>query len=328
MAPVLAALLLVGCGPKEDAGDSAAPEGASLTAVTFNSGTTEGMTHDAEPDDGYTGAHAVTSDTHYGDGLAWIPAVDATAQWFAELKPDIVVFQEIFHSEDCAIIPPDQHADFVCERWQAGDPVVAQEVLGPDYEVRCHPGKNDKCIAVRSAFGSLGELDGFDVEGCGSGARVARGLIERTDGSELTVVNYHGSSGLTPEDQDCRTRQVDQVFVDLGDGEPGANGSRNLVMGDLNTDPGRWGDIDTSAARWNDFVGDKGDLQFHTEVGPEAEPSYLLANIDHVMSDAFSGDCWTAGISEGHDDVIDAVYFDHKPAVCDLSDEFLSSSAR
>ena len=32
-------------------------------------------------------------------------------------------------------------------------------------------------------------------------------------------------------------------------------------------------------------------------VGPDAEPTYGgIANIDHVLSDAFQGDCWTAGI--------------------------------
>jgi len=311
-------LLLTACG--KGPADSATPASASFLAVTFNTGTTEGLAHDAEPDDGYTEDHAMLSDTHYGDGLAWIPAVDATREWFAEVRPDIVVFQEVFHSEDCAIIPAEAQGDFVCERWQPGDPVVAQEVLGGSYQVACHPGKPDKCVAVHRDFGTLrGDLAGFTVDGCGSGARVARGVIDRADGTELTLVNYHGSSGLASEDQDCRARQVDQVFVDLGDGEPGANGKANLVMGDLNTDPGRWQDIDISAARWSDFVGDGRELTFHTEVGPDAEPTYLLANIDHVMSDAFTGQCWTAGISEGHPDVIDAVYFDHKPAVCDLS---------
>ena len=315
---IVSALCLSGC-TNEPGSDPKPDPAVPFLAVTFNTGTTEGLAHDAEPEDGYTPDHAVLSDTWYGDGLAWIPAVDATTAWFADLRPDIVVFQEIFHSEDCAIIPADAQADFVCERWQAGDPVVAREILGPDYEVACHPGKDDKCLAVRSAFGSFqGELTGSGVEGCGNGARVARGVIERADGSTLTLVNFHGSSGLNSADQDCRTQQVNQVFVDIGDGEPGANGALNLVMGDLNTDPGRWGDIDTSAARWNDFVGDGLDFAFHTDVGPDAEPSYLLANIDHVMSDGLTGDCWTPGVSEGHSDVIDAVYFDHKPAVCEL----------
>ncbi len=316
MSRTLIATVLIGCGAASEVED---PDVTPITVVSFNSGTTEGMAHDAEPDDGYTGEHALTSDTYYGDGLAWIPAVDATTSWLREIRPDIVAFQEIFDSTECETIPAEANGDFVCERWNPGDPVVAEEVLGPDYEVRCHPGKSDKCLAVRTAFGSFqADLAGFTVDDCGNGARVARGVIDRVDGSTLTVVSYHGSSGLTPEEEYCRARQVDQVFVDLGDGEPGANGDSNIVLGDLNTDPGRWSDIDESAQRWNDFVGGGHEMQFHTEVGPDAEPTYLLANIDHVMSDSFEGDCWSAGVTEGHPDVIDAMYFDHKPVVCTL----------
>jgi hypothetical protein len=61
-------------------------------------------------------------------------------------------------------------------------------------------------------------------------ARAAwRGTL--AEGSTITVVNVHGSSGLAQEDQDCRVLQFDQVFVDLGDvGEPAANGARNPVL--------------------------------------------------------------------------------------------------
>jgi len=108
------------------------------------------------------------------------------------------------------------------------------------------------------------------------------------------------------------------VFVDIGDGEPGASGEQNLILGDLNTDPGRMADNDASAARWNDFVtGDP--FFFVTAVGEDAPPTYAnLANIDHVISDAATGSCWHAGVDDGHPDVIDAIYFDHVPAVCSL----------
>lgn len=54
-------------------------------------------------------------------------------------------------------------------------------------------------------------------------------------------------------------------------------------------------------------------------MGPTATPTYAgLFNIDHVVSDVATGSCWTAGISPGHPDVLDAVYFDHKPVVCAL----------
>src|SRR5690606_3449101 len=98
-------------------------------------------------------------------------------------------------------------------------------------------------------------LEGYTVTGCGSGARVARGIIERVDGeADITLINYHGSSGFTPDDIGCRVQQTEQVFVAFGDtGAPGANGTHNLVMGDFNTDPERLDE--DSAFRWYDFVG-------------------------------------------------------------------------
>lgn len=328
---VLLGLFLAACAPLQG---PAATSPSSLLAVTFNSGTTEGMGHDAGPDDGYTEEHAALSDTWYGDGLAWVPAVEAATAFFDAVAPDVVVFQEIFYSELCSDIPAEAHGDFVCADWRPGDPTVANRILGEGYQVACHPGKDDKCAAVRTDFGRftgcegafcLEGLEGSSVEGCGSGARVGRGTIELTEGGRLTLVNVHGSSGLSGDDADCRRRQVEQVFVDLGDGEPGANGERNLVMGDLNTDPGRWAAIDASAARWLDFAAPPGDeaddrsFAFHTEVGDEAPPTYSeLANIDHVVSDFAEGGCWHAGTTPGHEVVIDARYFDHQPAVCAL----------
>ena len=320
-APLLPLLVLLGCPQPE-------PEAPPpLVVVTFNVGTTESMGHDSPPDDGYTSAHAAISDEWYGDGLAWLPAIDAARAFLAEVQPDVVAFQEVFWSDECAGIPQDAHGDFVCEQWTAGDPTVAQAILGDGWQVACHPGKPDKCAAVHERLGRfagcdgdfcLEGLDGFGVQDCGSGARVARGLIERTDGEELTLVSVHGSSGIASDDEQCRVRQVDQVFLDLGDGEPGANGEINLIMGDFNTDPGRWTGSDPSAARWTEFVG--GGLRFHfiTDVGPDAEPSYGdLVNIDHMISDALVGDCRVAGLA-GEPPVTDAVYFDHKPVVCEV----------
>ncbi len=307
----------------------------TVRVVTFNTGTTEGMGHNAGPDDGYTEEHAAISDTWYGDGLAWLPAVEAATDFFAEVRPDLVSFQEIFFSDLCADIPEDAHTDFICEDWQPGDPTVANLILGPGYQVACHPGKDDKCAAVHEDFGRfvgcdddfcLEGLEGSTVEDCGSGARVARGTVERVTGNPLTVVNVHGSSGLSGEDEGCRLQQVDQVFVDLGDGEPGANGSHNIVLGDFNTDPGRWTNSDPSAARWMDFAAPSEDdsraFRFHTEVGSDATPTYAgLANIDHVLTDFAQGSCWHAGTTPDREAVSDARYFDHQPAVCALEFE-------
>ncbi len=303
--------------------------GLEIVAVTFNTGTTPGLPHDDPPDDGYGSEQAAISDEYYGDGLAWVAAVDATRDFFADLQPDVVAFQEIFDSEECATVPPEAREGFVCEGWTSGDPTVAQTVLGSGYQIACQLGKPDKCLAVRLAFGSirgcddplcLDGLDGAEVPGCGGGSRVGRGVVDLVAGGSLTVVSLHGTSGFDPADADCRTAQFEQVFEDL-DGEPGANGERNLVLGDLNTDPARALDIDPSAQRLADFVGGGADFQYVSDVGETAPPSYLdFLNIDHVMSDAFSGSCVVPGI-EGEPPVYDGVYFDHKPIVCTLVPE-------
>jgi hypothetical protein len=310
-------------GLKPDAGPG------TFVAVTFNTGTSENMGHDLPPDDGYTSAHAKLSDQYYGDGLAWQKAVKATKAWFAQLNPDVVVFQEIFYSGDCPNIPQTAYKDFYCETWKAGDPTVAQEVLGTGWQVMCHVGKSDKCAAVKKSFGTfrgcktdfcLEGLEGFQVKSCGSGSRIGRGIIDLVGGGSLTLVNVHGSSGINGDDVDCRVKQFEQVFVDLGDGKPAASGARNLIMGDLNTDPGRMALFDKSAKRWNDFVGPGKKFHFISEVGPLAPPSYSgLFNIDHVVSDVGKGSCWAAGVTKGHPNVLDAVYFDHKPIVCTVS---------
>jgi hypothetical protein len=334
LSAVAATAAAIGGCPTGDDDDSAGPDGdpLALVAVTFNTGTSENMGHDGEPDDGYSSWHASMSDQHYGDGLAWVPAVEAATAFLADVAPDVIALQEIFFSDECADVPEEAWTDFVCADWQAGDPTVAQVVLGEGYQVMCHPGKSDKCAAVRLDFGAfagcdeefcLEGLEGGEVDDCGSGSRVGRGLIELVDGGELTLVSVHSSSGMAADDMDCRVKQVEQVFVDLGDGEPAANGARNLILGDFNTDPGRLTETDPSAARWADFVdvdgsGDQG-FHFVTDVGPDAPPTYAtLLNIDHVVSDVATGSCWHAGTTEGLEPVIDAIYFDHRPAVCAL----------
>ncbi len=303
----------------------------SFVVVTFNTGTTTGLKHDSPPDDGYTSKHAEMSDKYYGDGLAWVPVVEATKAFFAKVRPDVVVFQELFYSGNCPSVPKDKRKGFVCETWKPGDPTVVQVILGQDYQVMCHPGKPDKCAAVKKSFGTfrgckkdfcLAGLEGFRVKDCGGGARVARGVIERSKsrgGGIFTLVSVHGSSGLKAKDSECRTKQVEQVFFDFGDGQPGVNGSRHLIMGDLNIDPVR-ASFDKSAKRWNDFVGPTKKFHFISEVGEKTPPTYLnLLNIDHVISDTATGNCWAAGLTAKRPPVTSIVYFDHKPIVCTIA---------
>lgn len=325
----LVAIVLAGCGGDGDASAEPPPEPLSVhdaVVVTFNTGTA-GSIGAASDADGYGPDQAELSDLYYGNGLAWLELVEDTRRFFAALDPDVVFFQEIFHPGDCETIPPEAHGGFICERWRPGDPTVAQEVLGDGWQVACHLGKPDKCAAVHERFGRfvgcdtalcLDGLDGGTVPDCGSGSRVGRGVIERVDGSRLTLVSIHGSSGIEQADQDCRVRQFGQVFDDLGDGSPAANGEHNLVAGDLNTDPGRMFDFDESAAYFADQAAAAG-LAFHSEVGMDATPTYGgLFNIDHVLSDDYEGTCVVPGVTEGWAPVTTANFFDHKPIVCRL----------
>jgi hypothetical protein len=316
-------------GPDADAHDlieEEADEISTFIVVTFNTGTNDGLAHNSDGDD-YGFDEAALSNEYYGNGLAWVPAVEAVTAWFEALQPDVVVFQEIFYSGECPGIPPAAHEGFVCETWTAGDPTVVQVLLGSGYQVACHPGNSDKCLAVKKSFGTIRQcpdpdfclegLDGEPVEDCGGGARVARATIDLAAGGEITVVNVHGTSGVLPEDAACRVAQVEQVFVDM-DGEPGANGDRNVVMGDLNTDPGRIpGWLDSSVRAWNEYVGGSQPFQWVSPIGSSAIPTYTGGlNIDHVTSDTFTGGCYAPGATPGYDPVYPNVFFDHKPLVC------------
>lgn len=319
-APVLLGVVLA-CAPP----GPAAPR--TFTVVTFNTGTSEMQLW--TPDSGYGPAQAALSDQYYGDGLAWRRTVEDTRRFLAEVKPDVVGFQEIFHSPDCVNVPVTAREGWVCETWGAGDPTVAQVVLGEGYQVGCHLGKPDKCLGVKRSFGALrgcasdfclDALAGARVDGCGSGSRVGRGLIDLADGGTLTVVHVHGTSGISTADQDCRRRQVEQIFIDFGLGDGPATGSSDaVVLGDFNTDPARFVPGDVSAVRWRDFAGPGKPFQFITAMHPEAPGSYGgLLNIDHVVARGFTGSCWVAGVTEGRPRVSPITYFDHTPHVCRL----------
>jgi rhodanese-related sulfurtransferase len=306
-----------------------------FVVVTFNTGTTEELNHNSDGDD-YGEEQAGYSNDYYGNGLAWVPAVEAVTEWIATLKPDIVVFQEIFYSGECPGIPFEAQIGFVCETWSPDDPTVVQVVLGSDYQVACHPGNSDKCLAVKKSFGSIRQcededfclegLDGEIIQDCQSGARVARATIDLVSGGEITAVNVHGTSGTSGNDIDCRVQQVEQVFVNM-DGEPGANGAWNVVMGDLNTDPERIpGSLDDSVAAWNDYVGGNQPFQWVSDDTPTVIldiPNLSVSSplaIDHVISDTFTGSCYVPGSSDGYPAVYSNVYFDHRPQVCDIGD--------
>ena len=301
-----------------------------FVAMTFNTGTSLSPPED-KPNDGFHKQQSQYCDEWYGNGLAWMPFVEQTRKFFEEVDPDVVSFQEIFWTGECPDIPPEAQVGFICEEWSPGDPTVVQLILTGDWQIMCNPGRPDSCAAVNRRFGSfrgcdeelcLEGLTGFIIEGCSKGSRVGRSVIDLVGGGTLTLVNIHGTSGFLDEDMACRVKQFEQVFVDLGDGEPAANGTTNLIMGDFNTDPARLVGDDPSAKRLTDFVGPDKTYHFVTEVGMDATPTYGgFFNIDHVVSDTLHGPCWTAGVTEGHALVTESVSFDHRPIVCTLSSQ-------
>ncbi len=309
------ALLSIGCSSDPES----EPAKPHFVVVTFNTGTPQ-----------LAGDPGTYVKDWYGTGLSWRALIDETNVFFADVSPNVALFQEIFHPEDCPNIPPEAKPGFVCETWQPGDPTVVQMVLGDGYQVACNLGKPDKCAAVKKTFGKfqgcdadlcLDGLSGAEVPSCGGGSRIGRGVIERTNGEVFTLVNVHGTSGLAQADQDCRVKQFEQVFVDLGAGDgPAANGAQNVIAGDLNTDPVKNAGFDESAQKFSEFVGEGKPFHFVSDVGESAEPSYAgLFNIDHVASDAFVGSCFSAGVTAAHPGVTEMPSFDHHPLVCTLS---------
>lgn len=329
---LVSALLVVACATG-DGGNDAGPPDAPLTlvAVTFNTGTSEGTLGDLTADEngGYGPDEASMSDLYYGDGLAFAAFVDATAAFLADVAPDIIGFQEIFSSDECPSIPETAWPGFVCETWQPGDPTVAQLLLGDGYQVACHQGKSDKCLAVKKSFARirgcdddlcLDFLDGVELDGCGNGSRLGRAVLDLEVGGELVAINVHGTSGMTTDDMECRRRLYTALFEGGDDGGPLADGERHVIVGDWNTDPGRLYQADPSADVIVAHVGTGKRFDFITDVGEQAVPTYLVLNIDHVVSDAFEGECTHPG-TPGVPRVIEERFFDHKPAICSLTEK-------
>jgi hypothetical protein len=313
-------------GATDGATDGGAADGPrTFVAVTFNTGI-----HPPVGPSGLTEQQSQYLNEYYSNGLAWGPPIAEARTFFDTVQPDVVTFQELFYREGCAAIPEEARQGFVCEGWTPGAPTVEQLILGPGYQVACNWGKEDKCAAVKVAFGTfrgcssdtcLDGLYGSTISDCGSGGRIGRGVIDLVAGGTMTLVNVHGSSGQASADIDCRTQQVDQVFVDLGDGAPAASGAVSLVMGDFNTDPRSAVALvlDASARRWADFVGAGSSFHFVNDYVKTYPRDTRLFAIDNLVSNALSGSCWYPGFTAGHPAVSSAGTFDHTPVVCTIT---------
>ncbi len=300
-----------------------------IIVMTFNVGTTPGPHHDMG-DDGYTSQMADIADEYYENSLSWNPAEEALKQYLAELRPAVAVFQENFYDPWCEEIPVDPTLDFVCKDYTPQRPTQLERLFGPDYQVACSEDHPDNCGVVRRDFGlfaGCGEkpfcLDGFfgmaPPSDCTGRARAWSIVINRANGEDWTLVNIHGSSGFERDVRLCRADQFRQIFEDRGDGAPLANGETNLVMGDINTDPFLAPIIDPSARVWNQYVGQGLPFDYISADRIGIDPSYaLILHIDHVVSDILTGSCVVPGVTEGLPPILDAIYFDHKPIVCQI----------
>lgn len=327
--PIVVLALVAACATGEEPGGAQDEAPRPFVALTFNTGSGASVLDDSA-DFGPT--QSDQGDEHYGNGLAWDDAITRTAAFLADLEPDLIGFQEIFHAPECDEVPTEAHAGFICERWQAGEPTVLEEVVSDAYQLACHVGTPDECIAVHERFGRIrgcddrfcleGVLGGPVGEDCSSKTRVGRVTLDLTDGGELTVVHVHANSGGTPEDDACREVEIDQIFVDQGDGQPAARGERNLILGDFNSDPWRFEGVLGSADRWNQYVEDEG-YRFLLGDDGEGWATYGgLIQIDHLVGDAFEPvSCQTAGEHgpEPLTPVLPYVHFDHQPVWCTLA---------
>jgi len=329
-----------GAGPEMPPPDNPAeqrlPEPVAFTVVTFNVGTTTNMVHDRDEEegegDGYTGIHAQEVAANYGNNLSWIPAEEALAEYLAQLRPEIIGFQEMFYDPWCEDIEPLDELDLVCEDYSPERPLQVERLLGDEYQVACAFKKPDNCLGVRRDFGRLvgcpehevclEGLEGLGAgQGCSDSARVGTAPVELVDGRILTVVVAHANAGMTLKDQDCRILQFKQIFEDRGDGIPAACGEANLVMGDMNTDPFLLAEGDPSAAYWNTRVGEGRQFAYVSAAGPEGPATHVTTmHLDHIISDAVDSDeCYVPGVSEGVPPVMETTVFDHRPVVCSVS---------
>ncbi len=315
--------------------DDLPPPPLSFSVLTFNTGTTEHLEHDADEvdggGDGYTSAHAARNAARYSNNLAWRPAEAALTLWLGEHRPEVVLFQELFHDPWCADIDTDPAFDFICHGRDPDRPRQAQRLLGPDYDVACAPGHPDNCVGVLRAFGRIrgctgeapcaAELDGLPPPGgCTQGARVATAEITLGDGRLLHAVDVHTAAGVTDEDMACRVTQILQIFEDRGDGKPAAWGTANVVGGDMNMDPFLWAGLDPSADAWNTYVGEDRPFHYLSSNGPDGPPTIqTLFRIDHLVSDVLAGSCVVVGGTAGVPPIMETSYWDHRPVLCEVT---------
>lgn len=299
------------------------PELGQFRVVTLNTGSGKAVKAAAEENAGFGPEQSALADQWYGNGLAWSAFIEEVQQFFKHVDPDIVGLQEIFYSGHCPGIPRAARKDFVCEHWQPGDRTVAELILGDAYQIACHPGRPDKCLAVHRRLGEFIDCDqSFCLEGltslddgyCGRGGRTAGTQIQLKTGGKLSVVHLHTSSGASLTEARCRSRQIKAAFT--GDKTPPEFG---LILGDFNTDPGRLTWVDPSSRTLARQARPPSHYRFISDVGLFTRPTFLgFLNIDHVLAAGMEGECWYPGRTPGKPPISKNTYLDHTAVVCDV----------
>jgi hypothetical protein len=301
---LLPALLGLGCAPR--------PAGYALSFLTANIGNT------------------LLDCEDYAYNLCEVDVEARIREQIAALRPDVVALQEVLADWQCDDIDEDDrnrtcHADA-----RSDEPSQVRRLLGPDYDVTCDGRNGYECYGVHTAFGAIDECASGDcvaqtpdvVDDCDPGFSVSAvdvtvaggdtGERGASDDARFTLVNGHPASGWETE---CRAAQMEQAFA-LADGPA-------LIGGDMNLDP--WRDVDESVLVWDEHVGEG--RRFHYLSGPaEATPprptnvSVIGESVlDHVVSDAFVGDCSTLGEAPGTTRLDGGAGMDHRAIFCALS---------
>lgn len=237
------------------------------------------------------------------------------------LDPDLVALQEVSTAAQCEKRKESRRRKVCYSENLPADQEQARRLLGPDYTIAMAQGRYE-AIAVKVSAGSI---EGCELgatcwttdlpdlpEGCDPGFSVS--AVEAViRGVRVRVVNAHPDSIRL----ECRVKELEQAFAL-------ANGQRNLMLGDWNTDPYRgkgedvtlWKrEVEARPFRIHSGIAER-DPPYYTDLVPWPWPDKSL---DHVISDFAQGTCLTLGENPGTQRLDDHGDLDHRGLFCKLT---------
>ena len=236
---------------------------------------------------------------------------------FAELRPDLVAFQEILPPDLCQRAPSSNPNNLCSGPLDPPSQVV--RLLGPGYAQRCDNRFGWDCLALRSDRAALGRVFTRPVlEACSdTGFTLNVGYL-RIRGWPVTITDAHPDSSQV----NCRAEQLRDFFERALPARGPA-----IVLGDFNLDPYR--EDDASVRYWKTQVPARfryastdaftllpGPSQLEPtgealDAGGATSPPPLgMRTIDHVLvRDGVSGSCEVRRVDGGGG-------MDHRAQVC------------